>query len=88
MEIKKYKNMFQRLIQETDLTGECYMCVCAGGGGARDHQAGGERGSGLLGETPSPPLRAAAGGSGPQPRQGQAHPEAGQLQRHHPGGPR
>ena len=64
------------------------VCLCAGGGGAGDNQAGGERGPRLLGKTPPPSLRAAAGGSGPQPGQGQTHPKASQLQRYDPGGPR
>uniref|UniRef100_A0A8U7NU87 Uncharacterized protein n=1 Tax=Corvus moneduloides TaxID=1196302 RepID=A0A8U7NU87_CORMO len=55
---------------------------------AGDHQAGGERGPRLLGEAAAAPLRAAAGGPGPQPGQGQARPQAGQLQRRRPGGPR
>lgn len=55
---------------------------------AGDHQAGGERRPRLLGEAAAAPLRAAAGGPGAQPGQGQAGAQAGQLQRRCPGGPR
>lgn len=47
---------------------------------ARDHQAGGERGSRLLGEAVAAPLRAAAGGPGQQTGQRQEESQAGQLQ--------
>ena len=76
-------------------------CVCAppslpllpagmpgGGGAAGGDQAGGKRGPRLLGEAAAPPLRAAAGGPGPKPGQGQEDPQACQLQRRLPGGPR
>lgn len=52
-----------------------------GGGAARNHQAGGERGPRLLGEAATAPLWAAAGGSGSQLGQRQTYPQAGQLQR-------
>lgn len=68
------KSLFSDAVDRGDRTG--------------DHQTGGERGSGLLGEAAAASLRAAAGGPGQQTGERQEEPQASQLQRRRAGGPR